>query len=286
VRPSATAAAVTVEAGPFDAGVHVLADLQRLQQVFLNLLSNAIKYNRAGGTVGVRCEAAAGERIRLLVTDTGRGIAPDLLERLFTPFDRLGADASGIEGTGLGLALTRALVEAMGGVLTVESRVDVGSVFTVELAAAAAPASASSEAGPGPAGIPPATSAMDPPRTVLYIEDNLSNLRLVEGVLGRRPGLTMISAMQGRVGLDLARDHRPDLVLLDRHLPDVLGDEVFRLLRADPRTRAIPVVMLSADATPATVQRLLGAGVHAYLTKPLDVPSLLAAIDAALGARA
>jgi CheY-like chemotaxis protein len=275
VQPSSAEAGIALRADVVDERLHVLADRQRLHQVLLNLLSNAMKYNRPDGVVTVSCERVALNRLRIHVSDTGRGIAAENLERLFTPFDRLGAEASGVEGTGLGLALSKHLVDAMGGTVHVHSEVGVGSTFSVELPVVAGPVAAddaSAEVAPGHDGDGLSLK-------ILYIEDNLSNLRLVERVLGRRPGVTLLSAMQGRVGLDLARDHRPDLVLLDRHLPDVSGDEVLHLLRADPRTQDIPVVILSADAIPGQAQRLLDAGARAYLTKPLDVPRLLAVVD-------
>ncbi len=282
IQPSAATSSVSVRVEAIDDGLHVLADRQRLQQVLLNLLSNAIKYNRPSGTVEVSCERRADHRLRIRVTDTGPGIAAEKLERLFTPFDRLGADASGVEGTGLGLALSKSLVEAMRGTMHVQSRQGVGSTFSVELQIVAAASVAADDASSG--GIDPQavgdTHAL--PRTILYIEDNLSNLRLVESILARRPGMSLLSAMQGRMGVDLARDHRPDLILLDPHLPDLSGEEVFRLLREDPRTRDIPVIVLSADAIPAGMGPWLEAGVRAYLTKPLDSHRFLAAVDEGL----
>src|SRR3989449_57062 len=215
---------------------------------------------------------------RIEATDTGQGITADKLARLFTPFDRLGAEASAVEGTGL--ALSKSLVEAMGGTLKVRSEPEVGCTFSVELAVVAAPA----EREPIAAVSAPAVDERQPgeAQKILYIEDNLSNLTLVESILSRRPGTTVLSAMQGRVGVDLARDHRPALILLDRHLPDIPGEEVFRQLQADSRTRDIPVIVLSADAMPSRMRQFLDGGVRAYLTKPLDVPALLAAIDEAL----
>jgi signal transduction histidine kinase/CheY-like chemotaxis protein len=276
IRPTARGLDVGVRLEDVDERLHVLADRQRLQQVLLNLLSNAVKYNRPRGTVTASGEPAGAGRLRISVTDTGEGIAADKLDRLFVPFDRLGAEATGIEGTGLGLALSKSLVEAMGGVLHVQSRPGEGSTFSVELPLVAGPLDA---AAPAAARAPAPADLDHPPRTILYIEDNVSNLRLVESVLGHRPGVRVLSAMQGGVGLELARHHRPDLILLDRHLPDMAGDRVFELLREDPRTRDIPVVMLSADAIPDGARRLLDAGVRAYLTKPLDVRKLLAVVD-------
>ena len=281
IRPSATPLRVSVGADAIDESLHVLADRQRLQQVLLNLLSNAVKYNRPDGTVRASCERVGDDRLRISVTDTGQGIAADRLERLFTPFDRLGAEVSAVEGTGLGLALSKALVDAMGGTLYVRSQPGVGSTFCVELLVVAAPvaAVAGRPAPPGPAAVGDAHAS---PGTILYIEDNLSNLRLIESILSQRPGVCLLSAMQGRVGLDLARTHGPDLILLDRHLPDISGDQVFVQLREDPRTRDIPVVVLSADAIASELRRLLEAGVRAYLTKPLDVRQLLEIIDESL----
>jgi len=280
VQPSAAEAHVTVRAEAIGEALHVLADRQRLQQVLLNLLSNGVKYNRAGGTVTVACRETTARWLRIEVTDTGQGITADKLARLFTPFDRLGAEASAVEGTGLGLALSKSLVEAMGGTLKVRSEPEVGCTFSVELAVVAGPA----EREPIAAVSAPAVDERQPreAQKILYIEDNLSNLTLVESILARRPGTTVLSAMQGRVGVDLARDHRPALILLDRHLPDIPGEEVFRLLRTDSRTRDIPVIVLSADAMPSRMRQFLDGGVRAYLTKPLDVPELLAAIDEAL----
>ena len=276
VRPLAAQHGIALHAGAADERQHVLADRQRLQQVLLNLLSNAVKYNRTGGTVAVSCEEILGERLRILVRDTGHGISPDKLDRLFTPFDRLGAEGTGVEGTGLGLALSKHLVDVMGGTLDVTSQVGVGSTFAVELPLTAAPVEALEPRGGAPT-VDPAPP--DARMVVLYIEDNLSNLRLIEQVLGRRPRTTLLSAMQGRLGLDLAREHRPDLILLDLHLPDLPGQEVLRRLLDEPRTREIPVLILSADATPGHVERLLAAGARAYLTKPLDVRQLLALVD-------
>jgi hypothetical protein len=214
--------------------------------------------------------------VRLSVVDSGPGIEPDQLLLLFSPFERLGAELGATEGTGLGLALSKHLAEAMGGSLTVASEVGVGSTFSVELALATAPADALSGSWP-PAGH--AAEASPTGVLVLCVEDNPSNLRLIEQVLARRPGARLISAITGRLGLKLAQSQQPDLILLDRHLPDVPGDEVLRVLREDPLTRDIPVVIVSADASPGEVQRVLAAGARAYLTKPLEVPKLLALLD-------
>jgi PAS domain S-box-containing protein len=277
MRPLGKPGHIDVRALPSATRVrYVRADRQRLNQILLNLMSNAIKYNRRGGTVTVSCDDAADGRVRIAVTDNGVGIRPEKLALLFTPFERLGADQTGIEGTGLGLALSRGLAEAMGGKIGVSSEVDRGSTFWVELAAAteAAPVSA-------PAGAEPVLLSVDyVSGTILYIEDNASNVRLVERLLKqRRPGIRLLHAGDGTIGIDMALHHRPDLIFLDLHLPDTPGDEVLRRLWEDARTRDIPVAVLSADATLSQSRRLIATGAKAYLTKPLDVSKMLAVID-------
>lgn len=280
VRPLAAQRGISVTgAGDGSCRCHVLADRQRLKQVLLNLLSNAIKYNRPAGRVHLTCTPLPGDpaRCRISVEDTGPGIAPADQQRLFQPFQRLGAEQAGIEGTGLGLVFSRQLLAAMGGILTLESIPGEGSIFSVELPVAGGPAT--EDDLPAAGGEPGPQEQAGPPRTVLYIEDNLSNLRLVERILARCGGPRLLAAMQGRLGLELARQHRPDLILLDLNLPDLPGHEVLQRLRADPQTRDIPVVVISADATPGQVERLRAAGARAYVTKPLDIPRFLAVLD-------
>jgi PAS domain S-box-containing protein len=281
VRPLAAARGVRVvdaTSGAADTWVH--ADRQRLAQVLLNLLSNAVKYNRPGGSVRLLCAASADGRVHVRVQDTGTGIAPEHRGELFVPFARLGAEGSGVEGTGLGLALSRRLVDAMGGALELEESTPEGSTFRVALRPADDPVHAL-----GVQEAPPADDAgAAGPRTatLLYVEDNLANLSLVETILERRSGWRLIPALQGRLGVEMAREHRPDLVLLDLHLPDLPGDEVLRQLRADPRTAGIPIVVISADATPNSVARLRAAGADDYLTKPLNVKRFVEAVEALL----
>jgi CheY-like chemotaxis protein len=258
---------------------HVHGDRQRLKQVLLNLLSNAVKYNRTGGSVRLACSTTPGRRLRIEVADTGPGIAPAALERLFIPFERLTAEFTGVEGTGLGLPLSKRLAEAMGGTLDVATTVDQGSSFWVELPLTQAPIEHGTPQQDRPPHQQDQAEQAGRPLTVLYIEDNLSNLQLVEQVLRRRPGVTVISAMRPQLGLDLAREHHPDLLLLDLHLPDMSGQDVLRRLRADPKTAGIPVAVLSADARPSLITQLLDRGVRAFLTKPLDVKELLALLD-------
>lgn len=254
----------------------VLADRQRLKQVLLNLLSNGVKYNREGGSLTLSCSQSSESRVRIVVSDTGLGMAHDKLARLFTPFDRLGAEQTGIEGSGLGLALSQSLVQAMGGTIHVASKVGQGSSFFVELAQVENPEEQIQplQAEP-PTLVDSDNHSVAVTSTVLYIEDNLSNFRLIERVLALRQGIRLLPAMQGRLGIDLARQQQPDLILLDLHLPDLKGDEVLVQLKGHPKTQAIPVVVISADATPRQVQRLLHAGAAAYLTKPIDVGQLM-----------
>jgi len=276
IRPLAAERKMQFEVrAPEVAALYALADRQRLNQVLLNLLSNAVKYTPEGGTVTLVCEEAAGGRVRFEVRDTGPGIPPEKLGQLFTPFERLGV--SGVEGTGLGLALSKGLAEAMGGTIGAESRVGQGSTFWVELARVE---NANAEAERVAESVP--ISQVAKRSIVLYIEDNLSNLRLIEHLLSRRPGVRLLSAIQGRLGLELAWEHRPGLIFLDLHLPDIPGDEVLRRLKEDPRTRPIPVVVISAEASPGHVQRLLAAGASGYLTKPIDVREFLRLLDETL----
>ena len=268
-----------------DGFVH--ADRQRLTQVLLNLLSNAIKYNHAGGTVKLSCEVESPDeddvepQVWLRVEDTGQGIPEERMHQLFTPFARLGAEQTEVEGTGLGLALSLRLAEAMGGTLELERSGPEGSVFRLSLLGAANPLRRAEDAG---LPVAPEGDGDHGTASLLYIEDNLANLDLVETFLLSRPGWKLVPALQGRIGVELAREHRPDLVLLDLHLPDISGEEVLRRLRADPRTASIPIVIISADATRDSLDRLRGAGADAYLTKPLDLDEFLATLETHLPA--
>lgn len=276
IRPLAASRQLTLRTDEASCDQHVLADRQRLKQVFLNLLSNAVKYNRTGGSIIVECETVD-ELLHISVTDTGPGISPAQHDRLFTPFDRLGAEQSDEQGTGLGLVLSRHLVEAMGGTLTVRSVEGEGSTFTVALPRSDAPAPNGGEhpheLAVGSVGTGERTV------TVIYIEDNLANLRLIERILALRSNIRLEAAMQGRLGLDLIREHHPDLVLLDLNLPDIDGRDVLIELKSDPETRSIPVLVISADASQGQVRRLLDAGAVGYLTKPVDVVELLRRVD-------
>ena len=264
---------------------YIFADRQRIKQILLNVIGNAIKYNRQGGSVAISCAQPSPERLRILITDTGPGIDPVHLPMLFTPFERLGAERTTIEGTGIGLALSRRLAEAMGGVLEVDSVVGRGSTFWIEFPVVEGPVDRYQRLD-GPGTFTPVNEYDGIEQSILHIEDNLSNVRLIEQVLVQRPNVELIPAMQGRLGLELAKEHRPMLILLDLNLPDISGEEVLQQLRDDPRTASIPVVIVSADASPRQVQRLLATGARSYLTKPIDVRELLRHIDEAPATRA
>lgn len=261
---------------------YVRADRQRLKQVLLNLVANAVKYNRDGGSVRVGCEQSGAGRVRIVITDTGPGIDAAKLHRLFTAFDRLGAEQTGVEGTGLGLALSKRLAEAMAGEIGVKTNVGEGSAFWIELPTSESQVSQLNPRELDAAKSPRRSGPRTRKHTVLYVEDNLSNLTLVQRILSLRKDIELIPAMQGGLALELARLHRPDLILLDLHLPDIPGEEVLHQLRNTPDCRTIPVVVLSADATPGQIDRLLAVGAHAYITKPLEVKQFIGVLDSVL----
>jgi len=242
-------------------------------------LSNAIKYNRdRDGTVSVSGQESPGRAYLIRVTDTGPGIPSEKVDRLFSPFDRIDTQTR-IEGTGLGLALSKALTEAMGGRILVESLEGHGSTFSVEFPIGADPIPLSDSKVPSEDSL---AAFPKGDQIILYVEDNMPNLSLMERILTHRPRVKLVAAMQGRLGVELAREHCPDLVLLDLHLPDISGEEALHLLRSDPRTRDIPVIVTSAEADSDSIQRLLAAGADDYLTKPLEVKRFLELVDAYL----
>ncbi len=271
----------TVEAPPAECRL-VWADEQRLRQVLLNLLSNAIKYNREGGTVTIRCEPAPRDRLSLSVSDTGPGISPEDLGRLFVPFERLGHEYGEVEGSGLGLVVSRRLAEAMDGSLTVQSEVGQGSTFRIELPRARTPAEPAALAHSVAPSLP-GTAKKAAAATLLYVEDNESNVQVMETVVARlRPQWRFLSAKDGQAGLARARENAPDLILLDLQLPGLQGDAVLTELRRSPGTAQTPVLILSADATAHSRERLLSLGANGYVSKPFNVPVLLAQLDALL----
>ena len=295
IRPQAMQRGVSLPAELGGADVRVFADRQRLTQIMLNLLSNAVKYNRADGGIDVVLESSGGT-VTIAVIDTGLGISPAGLSKLFTPFERLEAAATDIEGTGVGLALSRALSQQMGGALTVASTVGVGSTFTLELPSGDPPASSEDAVAPDStemdvapastvAGHTPVSSGT-PTFRVLAVEDNVANIRLLERAFARQENVELLTAIQGSIGLELAGQHHPDLILLDLHLPDLPGGEVLRRLHDDPATAITPVVICSADASTSQIELLLAQGVIAYLTKPIDLTELFGIVDRLRSGRA
>jgi len=282
IAPLAAQRGIRLSGDAMDGDVFVLADLQRLEQVLLNLLSNAVKYNVPGGSVTVSCEPSRRGWLRFSVRDTGRGIPQDKLDQLFVPFARLGAEQTGVEGTGIGLALAKGLVEVMGGEMGVESVAGQGSTFWVELPVAESPPQRGERLWKEPLPAPGDGALGVAAGTILQIEDNLANVELLQRVLEDRGQIRLLAAMQGRMGLDLARQHLPDLILLDMHLPDLSGEEVLRRLQADPRTRAIPVVVITADPTGGQAERLLAIGAAGLLRKPVEIQELLRTLDGLL----
>jgi PAS domain S-box-containing protein len=258
------------------------ADRTRLKQILINLLSNAIKYNRADGTVVVEVDCARSPgRTRVSVKDSGAGLPPDMLMQLFQPFNRLGQERTAEEGTGIGLVMSKRLAELMGGEIGVESAVGSGSTFWFELNSAAPPElpadiaeSAANPQGPVQDGAPL--------RTLLYVEDNPANLRLIEQLIARRPDMRLLSARDGTLGIQLARAQQPEVILMDINLPGISGIEALKILREDPATAHIPIVALSANAMPRDIEKGLQAGFFRYLTKPIRIDEFMDTMDVAL----
>jgi len=263
------------------ARVYVQADAQRLRQVLLNLVSNAIKYNRPSGVATIAAVELGSNRVAVTVTDMGSGLTQAELEKLFIPFERLSAAQKGIGGSGLGLVLARRLTEAMGGTLHMASTLNVGTTVSVQLRCVE-PIAVDEAEDESTRETAIETRHYATPKRVLYVEDMMANVRLVEQIFKRRPNVILTAVTLGKSAVEFARQHRPDLVLLDLHLPDIDGEEVLRRVRADPATCDLPVIVLSADATARQLERLTAAGVSAYLTKPIAIRRLLAALDQAL----
>ena len=265
----------------FDVPCFVEADRTRLKQVIINLLSNAIKYNRPNGTVVVECAPSTPDRIRISVRDTGAGLPPEMLSQLFQSFNRLGRETTAEEGTGIGLVMSKRLVEMMEGAIAVESTVGVGSVFWFELNATAGPHLVLDPIE-APATITAQAQHGTPRRTLLYVEDNPANLQLVEQLIARRSDLRLLSARDGIVGIQLARDNHPEVILMDINLPGISGIEALKMLREDPATAHIPVVALSANAMPRDIEKGLAVGFFRYLTKPIKITEFMQTLDLAL----
>ncbi len=279
MEPQAQKRGIQIHFRPFDQAWVVHADRTRLKQILINLLSNAIKYNREQGSVEVICRESAQEFIRIRIKDTGAGLPPEKLEQLFQPFNRLGQETGVVEGTGIGLVVTKQLVEMMGGAIGVESTVGEGSEFWVELLRDIKPQ-------PDAANVKPAdivtTQVNAPLRTLLYVEDNPANLVLVEEIIADHPHVRLLSARDAELGIALARTHLPNVILFDINLPGINGLEALKILHDDPATRRIPVMALSANAMPRDIEKGLKAGFFRYFTKPIKINEFMDALDAAL----
>ena len=281
IEPQAQKRGLTLHFPHFDSPCFVRADRTRLKQVLINLLSNAIKYNIKEGKVEVVCTPSALGRIRINIIDTGAGLPPEKLAQLFQPFNRLGKEGSAEEGTGIGLVMSKRLVELMGGVVGVESTVGVGSVFWFELSSTSAPKHSIDKVEAIPEVLVKITQGA-PLRTLLYVEDNPANLNLVEQLIARRPEMRLLTAVNGNIGIELARSHQPEVILMDINLPGISGIQALKILREDPAMAHIPVLAISANAMPEDVKKGMAAGFFRYLTKPINVNEFMKTIDAAL----
>lgn len=284
IEPQATKRGITMTFPRFDSLFYIYADRTRVKQVMINLLSNAIKYNRVGGAVIVQVMMTGENRARVSVKDTGIGLTPEQMAQLFQPFNRLGQETTTEEGTGIGLVVTKQLVELMGGILGVESTLGVGTLFWAEFAVSSIPAlmdDAVVETVSGESHV--ADECPDNShRTLLYVEDNPANLALVEQLIARRSDLKLLTAIDGHLGIQLARAYQPDVILMDINLPGISGYGALDILRKDPATAHIPVMALSANAVPRDIEKGLEAGFFRYLTKPIKVNEFMDALDVAL----
>jgi len=281
IEPQAQKSGIHLTFPQFDSPYFVKADRTRVKQILINLLSNSIKYNRASGTVVVNYSANTADRIRISITDTGEGLSVENLAQLFQPFNRLGREAGTEEGTGIGLVVSKRLVELMGGAIGAESTVGKGSVFWIELILTDAP-QITLDDDQSLAIVPANISAEMPLRTLLYVEDNPANLLLVESLLERRPDIHLLSAQDGLRGIEVARASLPDVILMDINLPGISGIHALEILRKDLTTAHIPVIALSANAMPRDIVRGLEVGFFRYLTKPIKLNEFLDTLDAAL----
>nr|MDP2191644.1 response regulator [Rhodoferax sp.] len=281
IEPQAHKRGIGLTFVPLDTCYFVNADRTRVKQVLINLLFNAIKYNKPGGTVAVECTLSAPQSLRISVRDTGMGLTAQQLEQLFQPFNRLGKEVGTEEGTGIGLMVAKRLVEQMGGTIGVDSTVNEGSVFWIELGLASAPLPTIQEAERA-ALLRPQRSQGVPQRTVLYVEDNPASLELVEQLLARRVDLHLLCAADGNLGIEFARTHQPEVILMDINLPGLSGIEIIQILRADPSTAHIPIIALTANALPSSIEQGLEVGFFRYLTKPINVNEFMDTLDVAL----
>jgi len=281
MEPQAQKRGIQMSFPPFSDPVFVSADRTRLKQIIVNLISNAIKYNKEYGLVVVSCAAIGPERIRLSIKDTGAGLPPEKLAQLFQPFNRLGQEAGSVAGTGIGLVVSKRLADLMGGVLGVESTVGVGSVFWFELSLTKAPNVAVCN-GERNALVTPETPAGAPRRTLLYVEDNPANMQLVEELIAEIPGMRLITAVDGTLGIELARASQPQVILMDINLPGISGIKALKILRGESATAHIPVIALSANAMTRDIEKGLEAGFFRYLTKPIKITEFMKTLNAAV----
>lgn len=263
----------------------VMADRMRLKQVILNLLSNAIKYNRESGSVAIECLSISTDCVRLSVRDTGVGLSGEQLHALFQPFNRLGQEAGATEGTGIGLVVTKRLVELMGGQIGVSSTLGVGSVFWIDLRVAGHATSTTTRLTTAAQALEPDLPDQPELTTVLYVEDNPASMKLVEEILRLRSNWRLLPAHDARLGIDLAKAHQPHVILMDHNLPGMDGSQALAILRQDPATAHIPVIALTANAMVNAAQYGFEKGYFRYLTKPIHVEELLEVIDQALKSR-
>ncbi|MEJ7807994.1 MAG: ATP-binding protein, partial [Telluria sp.] len=267
----------------FDEALYIHADLTRVKQVMINLLSNAIKYNRPGGVVTVRYERSGAHCVRILVADSGNGLTAAQIGQLFQPFNRLGQEDSTEEGTGIGLVVTKQLVELMNGTIGVTSEPGIGTEFWVEFPIASAPTLMEAEHSViASAVLTPPVAQAGKLRTLLYVEDNPANMELVEMLIARRSDLKLLTAINGHLGVVMARSYKPDVILMDINLPGLSGIGALKILLNDPATAHIPVIALSANAVPRDIERGMEAGFFRYLTKPIKVVEFMDALDVAL----
>jgi PAS domain S-box-containing protein len=281
MEPQAQQRGIHMTFPQFDAPLYVKADMTRLKQIVINLLSNAIKYNREGGKVVVDCTVNVADRIRISVKDTGEGLSPEKLAQLFQPFNRLGQEASGVTGTGIGLVVTKRLAELMDGVIGVESTVGMGSVFWCEMDSAEAFQLDVQRVKAETVALP-RISARGVKHTLLYVEDNPANMNLIEQLIERLPDIRLLTAVNGTLGIELARSTLPQVILMDVNLPGISGIKALQILREDPAMAHIPVVALSANAMPRDIAKGLEMGFFRYLTKPIKVKEFMITLNAAL----
>ena len=279
IEPQAKKRGIRMTFPQFDEAHFIKVDRTRIKQVLINLLFNAIKYNRPNGALEVECVSMPAGLIRISIRDTGAGLSPEQIAQLFQPFNRLGKEAGPEEGTGIGLVVTKRLVELMGGAIGAQSVEGAGSVFWIEMRETTGMQMTPAQSESVTPSTPAESALM---RTLLYVEDNPANLELIEQLVARRPDLRLLSAADGDLGIEYARACQPEVILMDINLPGINGIDAMKILRADPLTAHIPIIALSANAVPRDIEKGLEAGFFNYLTKPIKVNEFLDSLDVAL----